>query len=63
MPLALPLRLMALLCARRVPFGTPRAKPANRRRLDLCALPRYLRRDIGLETFDCETRADWRDLR
>lgn len=63
MPLALPLRLMALLYLRRPPSGTPRAGPANRRRLDLCALPRYLRRDIGFDTFDCETRTDWRDLR
>jgi hypothetical protein len=63
MPLALPLRLMALLYVRRPPSGKPAPTQRTRRSLDLCTLSRYLRRDIGFETFDCETRADWRDFR
>jgi hypothetical protein len=63
MPLALPLRLIELLYVRRAPFGKPAATSKTERHLDLCALPRYLRRDIGFETFDCETGEDWRTLR
>jgi hypothetical protein len=63
MPLALPLRLIELLHVRRAPCGKPAATSKAKRRLDLCALPRYLRRDIGFETFDCETPEDWRNFR
>jgi hypothetical protein len=63
MPLALPLRLMTLLYVRRPPFGRPTSTEGTKRRLDLCALPQYLRRDIGFESFDCETREDWRSFR
>ena len=63
MPLALPLRLLVLLHLPRL----PRAKPAPKRgatpQIDLCALTRYLRRDIGFDAFDCETREDWRKFR
>ena len=62
MPLALPLRLMALLHALRLPEGKPN-EPRKDRQIDLCLLPPYLRRDIGFETFRCETREDWRTFR
>ena len=60
MPLALPLRLMALLHIPPLPFGKPSSGQRTNRQLGLCALPGYLRRDIGFETFDCDTREDWR---
>ena len=63
MPLALSLRLWALLYVRRLPSGKPVPRQRTRRVLDLCALPGYMRRDIGFETFDCETREDWRSFR
>ena len=62
MPLALPLRLMTLLQALRLPQGRP-PEPRKSRKIDLCVLPPYLRRDIGFETFRCETREDWRTFR
>jgi hypothetical protein len=63
MPLALPLRLLALLNALRFPEPRYREPPRKRGKLDLCVLPPYLRRDIGFETFRCETREDWRTFR
>jgi len=63
MPLALPLRLVALLQALRLPAPRPTDPPRKRGKLDLCVLPPYLRRDIGFETFRCETREDWRTFR
>jgi hypothetical protein len=62
MSVALPLRLLAFLHALRLPEGRPR-EPHKRGRIDLCLLPPYLRRDIGFETFRCETREDWRTFR
>ena len=32
-------------------------------RLDLCALPKRLRRDIGFEAFACHGATDWRFLK
>jgi hypothetical protein len=63
MPLALPLRLSALLHALRLPDLRPSEPPRKSGRLDLCVLPPYLRRDIGFETFRCETREDWRTFK
>jgi hypothetical protein len=63
MPLALPLRLMTLLHALRWPDNRLPEPPRKRRKLDLCLLPPYLRRDIGFEAFRCETREDWRTFR
>jgi hypothetical protein len=63
MPLAIPLRLMAFLYALRLPEGRPPEPTRVRRKIDLCLLPPYLRRDIGFETFRCETREDWRTFR
>jgi hypothetical protein len=63
MPLALPLRLAALLHALRLPEMRPSAPPRKRGRIDLCVLPPYLRRDIGFENFRCDTREDWRTFR
>lgn len=63
MPLALPLRLVALLHALRFPENRYKEPERKRRNLDLCLLPPYLRRDIGFETFRCETREDWRTFR
>ena len=63
MPLALPLRLVALLQALRLPGPRPTDPPRQSGKLDLCVLPPYLRRDIGFETFHCETREDWRTFR
>jgi hypothetical protein len=63
MPLALPLRLVPLLHALRLPDRRPPEPPRKSRKLDLCVLPPYLRRDIGFETFRCETREDWRTFR
>ncbi len=61
MSLALP-RLISLLLALRLPEGrTPELR--QRGKIDLCLLPPYLRRDIGFETFQCETREDWRTFR
>ena len=63
MALALPLRLLALFHALRFPenrLPEPRRKQG---RIDLCLLPPYLRRDIGFETFRCDTREDWRTFR
>jgi hypothetical protein len=62
MPLALPLRLLAQLYALRLSMSRP-PEPRKNRRIDLCLLPPYLRRDIGLESFRCETREDWRTFR
>jgi hypothetical protein len=62
MPLALPLRLLTLLHALRLPEGRP-PEPRQSGKLDLCLLPAYLRRDIGFETFRCESREDWRTFR
>ncbi|WP_395020680.1 hypothetical protein [Dongia sp.] len=62
MPLALPLRLVALLHALRLP-DLRQSEPRKRGKIDLCVLPPYLRRDIGFETFRCETREDWRTFR
>ena len=62
MPLALP-RLIALLQVLRLPQMRSPEPPQKRGRLDLCVLPPYLRRDIGFETFRCETREDWRTFR
>ena len=61
MPLALP-RLLALLAAMRFPVGKG-SPPRKTKSIDLCLLPPYLRRDIGFETFECETRTDWRTFR
>jgi hypothetical protein len=63
MPLVLPLRLVALLQALRLPEIRPPEPKRKSRKLDLCVLPPYLRRDIGFETFRCETREDWRTFR
>jgi hypothetical protein len=62
MPLALP-RLLSLLQALRFPENRYKEPEHKRGRLDLCLLPPYLRRDIGFETFRCETREDWRTFR
>jgi len=62
MALALP-RLLALLHALRWPEGRYTEPPRRKGRIDLCLLPPYLRRDIGFETFHCETREDWRTFR
>jgi hypothetical protein len=62
MPLALP-RLVALLHLLRMPDLRPTEPPRKKGKLDLCLLPPYLRRDIGFETFQCETREDWRTFR
>ena len=61
MPLALP-RLISLLLALRLPDRRP-PELRMRGKIDLCLLPPYLRRDIGFETFRCETREDWRTFR
>jgi hypothetical protein len=61
MPLALP-RLLSLLHLLRFPENRI-PEPRRQSRLDLCLLPPYLRRDIGFETFRCETREDWRTFR
>lgn len=63
MPLALSLRLLALLQVLRFPEMRPPEPPRKSGKLDLCLLPPYLRRDIGFETFRCETREDWRTFR
>jgi len=68
MPLALPLRLHLLLHVLRfqMPRGPKRAsgpRLPSKRRLDLCALSRHERRDLGFENFDCEIRRDWRSFR
>jgi len=63
MPLVLPLRLVALLQALRFPENRFKETERKRGKLDLCVLPPYLRRDIGFETFRCETREDWRTFR
>ena len=63
MPLALPLRLLSLFHALRLPQGRPTEPKHKQGRLDLCVLPPYLRRDIGFETFRCDTREDWRTFR
>jgi len=62
MPLALP-RLISLLHLLRLPDMRPTEPPRKKDKLDLCLLPPYLRRDIGFETFQCETREDWRTFR
>ena len=62
MPLALP-RLLALLYALRLPQGRYTEPKRKQGRIDLCLLPPYLRRDIGFETFRCDTREDWRTFR
>jgi hypothetical protein len=62
MPLALP-RLLSWLQALRLPEMRPPEPPRKSGKLDLCVLPPYLRRDIGFETFRCETREDWRTFR
>ena len=62
MPLALPLHLFAVLQALRLP-QSKRPEPCKSKTIDLCLLPPYLRRDIGFETFRCETREDWRTFR
>jgi hypothetical protein len=41
----------------------PPEPPRKSGKLDPCVLPPYLRRDIGFETFRCETREDWRTFR
>jgi len=63
MPLVLPLRLMALLLVRPSPPGSPASIRKPNLQLDLCTLSRYMRRDLGFETFNCETREDWRSFR
>jgi hypothetical protein len=63
MLLALPLRLLALLNVLRFPENRTKEPPRKSGKLDLCVLPPYLRRDIGFETFGCETREDWRTFR
>jgi hypothetical protein len=57
------LRLISLLHALRLPEGRPPEPPRKSGKIDLCVLPPYLRRDIGFETFRCETREDWRTFR
>jgi hypothetical protein len=51
-----------LLQALRLPEGRP-PEARKQKRIDLCLLPPYLRRDIGFESFRCETREDWRTFR
>ncbi len=63
MPLALPLRLIAVLHALRFPHPPAKLPARKSGRIDLCVLPPYLRRDIGFETFRCDTREDWRTFR
>ena len=60
---AIPLRLMTLLHALPWPERRPPEPSRKRGKLELCLLPPYLRRDIGFETFRCETREDWRTFR
>ncbi len=62
MPLAL-VCLATLLRAFRLPEFRPPEQRRKRGRIDLCVLPPYLRRDIGFDTFQCETREDWRTFR
>ena len=62
MPLAL-LCLARLLYALRLPEIRLPEQTHKGRRIDLCVLPPYLRRDIGFDTFQCETREDWRTFR
>jgi hypothetical protein len=52
-----------LLQVLRFPEIRPPEPPRKSGKLDLCLLPPYLRRDIGFETFRCETREDWRTFR
>lgn len=63
MPLALSTILLTLMRALRFPEGSHTEPPRQQGRLDLCLMPPYLRRDIGFETFRCETREDWRTFR
>jgi len=63
MPLTLPLRLLSLLHALRLPDLPPSPPTRKSGKIDLCVLPPYLRRDIGFETFRCENREDWRTFR
>ena len=63
MPLALSTFLTMLIRTLRFPENRLPEPPQKRGRLDLCLLPPYLRRDIGFETFRCETREDWRTFR
>ena len=63
MPLALPLRLLALLHMLRFPENRYPEPARKRGKIDLSVLPPYLRRDIGFESFQCDTREDWRTFR
>ena len=62
MPLAL-VCLATLLRAFRLPEMRLPEPTRKRRQIDLCLLPPYLRRDIGFEAFQCDTREDWRTFR
>ena len=63
MPLALSTFLTTLFRTLRFPENRIPEPRRNHGRIDLCLLPPYLRRDIGFETFRCETREDWRTFR